>query len=577
MSAIQQIKKPKIKVESTALVEKADYYGQGGGSGVSTSVFRGSGFEGAERRNRETVDWDPSYQSPDQNINIVKPTADARSRDMSQNDGYASGAVNTLKDNIVGSNYRLNAKPVWEMIPGATAAWAEEFQQVTEQRFGLLAESNSCYFDASRRNPFTELIRLAVGMYALSGEVLATVEWMKKRDPSLPIGTAVQMISLDRLSNPDDQMDNRNLRRGVNMDDFGAPISYWIRRGYPTEPYNDNLSFLWKEVPAKMKAPWNRKQVIHIAEQRLPDQTRGISDMVAALKQMRMCKQFQEVTLQNAVINASYAASIESDLPPDVVFQMMGQDPAKAPGEHNWTDAIGGFMGALNSYMANANNIRVDGAKIPHLFPGTKLSMKPMGTPGGVGTGFEESLLRYTAAALGLSYEEFSKDFSKLNYSTLRGVMSNTGKRMASQKKMIADRFASEIYMLYVEEDIGAGNLPMPRGFTRADFYKPLMREAFCKADWIGASRGQIDELKETEAAILRIKSGLSTYEIEIGRLGSDFRDVFKQKAREQGLITDLKLSISLDASPRSLLTDNAASDSNAPVQSDANAASAGS
>ncbi|AKJ73889.1 portal protein [Salmonella phage 37] len=101
------------------------------------------------------------------------------------------------------------------------------------------------------------------------------------------------------------------------------------------------------------------------------------------------------------------------------------------------------------------------------------------------------------------------------------------------------------IYTLWLEEEVNAGNVPLPPGFTWRDFYDPMKRDALCNAEWIGASRGQIDEKKETEAAILRIKNGLSTYEAEIARLGGDFREVFKQRAREEGIIKELGLDFS--------------------------------
>src|SRR5690606_7179979 len=44
---------------------------------------------------------------------------------------------------------------------------------------------------------------------------------------------------------------------------------------------------------------------------------------------------------------------------------------------------------------------------------------------------------------------------------------------------------------------------------------------------------GQVDELKETQAAVLRIANNLSTEEIEVAKLGHDYRDVLKQRARE--------------------------------------------
>jgi len=158
-------------------------------SGPVEQVAFGGGLEGAEARSRETARWTPSMQSPDQIINGAKPLADARGRDMVQNDGYASGAANLHKDNIVGSQYRLNAKPNWRLL-GVDEAWAEEFQLAVESRFHTAGESEECWFDAARKNTFTGMIRLAVGGFVLTGEVLATAEWIKN-EPRRPFKTVI--------------------------------------------------------------------------------------------------------------------------------------------------------------------------------------------------------------------------------------------------------------------------------------------------------------------------------------------------------------------------------------------------
>ena len=45
------------------------------------------------------------------------------------------------------------------------------------------------------------------------------------------------------------------------------------------------------------------------------------------------------------------------------------------------------------------------------------------GKGGPLGQEFEQSLLRYIAAALGVSYEQLSKDYSQTNYSSARAAM----------------------------------------------------------------------------------------------------------------------------------------------------------
>jgi len=500
----------------------------------------GGGLEGAERTSRETVSWRPVFGSPDQSINPVKREADARSRDMVLNDGYSAGAVALHKDSIVGSQYRLNAKPDYRVL-GADAEWAEEFAVAAESRFNLAAENESCWFDAAGQLTFTGMVRLVTGAFVYTGEILATAEWIKD---GRPFNTAIQLVSPDRLSNPDGVSDDRLLRGGVRKNPRGKPIGYYIRQGHPEEWY-DNRQNSWAYIPA-MK-PWGRRQVIHVIDPQQIDQTRGVADMVAALKHARMTKKFSEVTLQNAVINASFAAAIESELPsPEVVAAMGG-------GKEGYQDAIANYLTMLEGYLGAADNVHIDGAKIPHFFPGTKLNLKPMGTPGGVGSDFEASLLRRQAAVLGVSYEELSRDLSRTNYSGWKAGASITGRAMGARKKLVADRFAQNVYELWVEEEIAAGNLPLPAGRNRTDFYRDngMAKAAYTRATFVGSGIGQIDELKETQAAMLRVKAGLSTYEIECAKLGRDYREVFEQLAREQKLIGALGIPVNLDATAK--------------------------
>src|SRR3546814_12224766 len=47
---------------------------------------------------------------------------------------------------------------------------------------------------------------------------------------------------------------------------------------------------------------------------------------------------------------------------------------------------------------------------------------------------------------------------------------------------------------------------------------------------------------------MLRIKSGLSTYEKEASKLGEDWRELAAQRAKEEKVFADLNLPFSLDA-----------------------------
>jgi len=508
--------------------------------GTKTEMAVGGAYEGASRTSQDIALWSPPVRSADADINPNKQLLDSRSRDRMANDGYVANAVHTHQDSIVGGQYMLNCKPALDILqainPAFDEVWMDEFQRVVESRYTLYGESTEAWLDASRNDTFTGLVRLAVGVETFSGEVLATAEWL--RDSGRPYNTAIQMVDIDRLSNPHDSFDTESMRRGIERNRYGAPIAYHIRTTHPGDWYlGQGNGFEWRRVMARK--PWGRRQVIHLHQKSRPDQSRGISDMVSVLKQMKMTSKFQDIALQSAVIQATYAATIESELPSEAVYAQMGQDSGQP-----WAEQ---YLASIAKYVGSSKNLHIDGAKIPHLYPGTKLNIRNATPHEGVGDNFEQSMLRHIASALGLSYEEFSRDFSQTNYSSGKMAINGTNKRMQAKKKMVADRFANMVYQLWFEEALNKGDIPMPAGVGPEFFYEGQNKEALTQASWIGANKGQIDELKETQAAIMRIKSGLSTYEDECSKLGRDYRDIMRQRARENRMVGEFGLDYNLD------------------------------
>ena len=494
------------------------------------------GLEAANRVSREMATWDANPLPLDALLRFDKDTIDDRARDVTLNDGYAAGVVAIHKDNIVGNQFRLNSQPDADVLGVDDDAWLQEFQLQVEARFNNTADSTRHWLDASGMNDFTSLIRQAIGMFLVHGEVLAVAEWID--NAKRPYATAIQMISPKRLSNPYNLADDEHFQNGVERDVYGRALAYHIREAHPFDFRQPEKNYRWKRVEAE--TAWGRQQVIHIIEQLLPDQTRGISEMVSVLKQMRMTRRFQDVELQQAVLQATYAASIESDLPPQLIAEIMGANP-NAP---SFGEAAKSMLSSILHHRAT-NNLQLDGARIPVLHPNTKLNLQQLGQPSGVGSSYEQSLLRHVAAGLGVSYEQFSRDYTQTNYSSARASMNETFKFMQSRKKMVADRFATAIYRLWLEEQINLGNIPLPKGKGKMWIYKnPEIFDALAKCSWIGAARGQIDEMKETQASILKVKFGLATMEMEAAKYGLDWREVLKQRKREQDFVKELGIEL---------------------------------
>lgn len=492
-------------------------------------------FEAADRYDQALALWSPPIRSADADLLPEKELLDARSRDMVRNDAYVQGGANLHKDNIVGSQYLLNSRPATAVLFGKQDdVWEEEFQAEVEEKFDLWAESPDNWVDAARRNTFTEMVRLATGITVFSGEFLASVEFIK--DDGSPFKTAIQMIDLDRLSTAPLSYLDQNVRQGIRMNSRGAPIAYQIRTQHPNDlTWKMGLPD-WKEVP--VRKPWGRLQMIHIYEQIRVDQSRGVAEMVTALKEMRMAHKLRDVNLQHHVTQALYAATITSDLPTDAVMAALGQTSNSEQVAEGLARYANGYLSNIAQYVGEAKGLRVDGVRIPHLYPGTKLDLTSPGKGGPIGTDFEQSILRYIAAAIGVSYEELSKDYSNTSYSSARASMTQTWKFMQSRKKFVADKFASIVYRLWLEEAINNNMIvSFPKSKAPLLYSNNVLNlnfQAISRADWVGASRGQIDELKETQAAVLRINNGLSTAEDELARLGRDWRKVYRQLKREQ-------------------------------------------
>lgn len=516
-------------------------------------------FEAADRYDHSLRLWNAPLQSADLDILPDKEMLDGRVRDLGRNDALIHGAANFHKDTIVGSIYMLNALPASRVLFGKQDdVWEGEFEAEVEELFTLSAESPDNWFDASRINTFTESVRLATGVVFAAGEELETVEWIREADR--PFKTAFQMIDVDRLSNPMDKRWDSSIRGGIRKDQYGRPISYYIRSRHPADFYLGLLDIpTWKEVAARK--PWGRPQVIHIFEQQRPDQTRGISDIVAAIKESKMGHKLRDLNLQAIAAKSAYAATITSDLPTESVFasilgggQLSSEAIAKAV-----TQFATGYLSSINEFASSAKNLHIDGAKIPHLYPGTKLEFMSPGTDGPMGSDLERSLGRYLSVAAGISYEEFMHDFTGTNYSAIKAAISKTERSMRVKKKMVADRNATMKYRLWLEEMLNARRISsVSREMANPGWlYENQRLDAISRCEWIGAYRGQIDELKETQAAMLRINGGLSSFKIECAKLGLDWRKVYAQIAQETALRKKLGI---LDQNPDTQKMLNAAS-----------------
>ena len=478
----------------------------GFGYGYGRYGYRDTPYTGASWIRKQLSNWLPIRAAADAELLSDMGTLVARSRDLDRNTGIAAGAFQTTLDNVIGTSLRLSAWPDYRAL-GKNANWAENWGRSVESLWKSWADSAAC--DVANKLNFTGLTTLVYRSVLQNGEALALPLWMDRPQLS-QFKTCVQLIDPDRLSNPGNMTPTLCLRGGVEMDTYGRPLAYHIRKisTWPAMffPAIGGIAGEWECIPAE--TDWGRKRVIHVYQPDRIDQTRGKPLLTPVIEQFRMLDSYQRAELQSAIVNALVAGIIETPLDPGTLSEMMGGDP--------------------NAYLAAKNEYRVqlEGGTFIPLYPGDKMTPFVPSRPAPQFAQFSEFVMRQIGVSMGLPYEQIMKDYSKTNYSSARAALLESWRYFTTRRAWVASAWAQPVYELWFEEAVNAGLIDAP------DFYD--LRSFYCRAKWIGPGRGWIDPVKEAEAAQVRMATGISTLEAECAEQGMDYNDVIDQRSIEK-------------------------------------------
>lgn len=340
----------------------------------------------ASRSIRELASWQPQTGSPDQDLIPELSTLVARSRDLVRNHGIASGAVQTLVDNVVGTGLRLAAVPDYKAL-NKDKIWADEWARSVESHWRSWAESAEC--DAARMLTFAGLTTQVFRSLIVNGEALALPLWLDDR----AFNTTLQLIEPDRLSSPEDKPNSKYLRGGIEIDDYGAPLAYWIRKTHPGDIFSLAEDNNWERVPARTE--FGRLRVLHIHDKERTGQNRGKPLMASIMPLFKMLDHYENSELQAAIVNAMIAAFIETPLDGESISEMFG--------------------GSVDNYISARNEwkIKLQGGAIIPVFPGDKVAPFTPSRPNSAYGNFVENILRHIGTGLNLPFELLMKDFPR--------------------------------------------------------------------------------------------------------------------------------------------------------------------
>ena len=473
-------------------------------------LIQNTAYQGASYRDSDLSSWQPQLGSADADLNNELATLVSRSRDLVRNNGVASGAVQTLVDNVVGTGLRLSALPDYKAL-GFDKVWADDWSRHVEAHWRSWADSTAC--DAANSLTFSGLTAQVFRGCVINGEALALPLWLPQQGQ---FATRLQLVEADCLSTPPHRLDEEHLRHGIEIDRFGAPKAYWLCRKHPGDFFLGLSENDWQRIPAVTR--FGRLRVLHVHDQERTGQRRGKPLLASIMSLFKTLDKYTEAELQASTVNAMIAAFIETPLDAESIAEVFG--------------------GSTENYMASRNAWQVklkSGAVLP-MFPGDKVAPFTPGRPNTAYPNFVENVLRHIGTGLNLPFELLMKDFSKTNYSSARAALMEAWRYFMGRRQWLATYWARPVYELWLEEAINKQLIKAP------NFYQN--KALWTRSKWIGPGRGWIDPVKEAQASKIRLQTGLSTLEEECAMQGLDWEEVLEQRAREQAKCHDLGLAV---------------------------------
>lgn len=481
-------------------------------------------YEASRVDTPEMGSWYPWIRSPDSEINYWRDRMVARARDLARNDGWASGGITRILDNTVGAHLRLSSKPDWQYLrlfsKKFDAVWADEFRKAVEALWRVYSEDLGHWNDVTRQLTTSQQMRLALRHKLIDGEDLIVNHWFPDRvgRGAAQYATAFLVVDPDRLSNPYQMVDTKYLRGGVEIDDDGVPLAYHIRKAHQNDTYNAPESMEWERIEREDDDGWRR--VIHDFERDRAGQNRGIGIFTPVLSHAKMLARYYGIELQAATVATIFGTYVTSPFDPKMVESAMDSDGEEL-----------GFYQDLRADWSKERPAMLNGVRVPTLAPGEEIKQVAAAHPHSGFGEFAHEMLRSIAAALGVSAEQITQDWSKTNYSSARAALLESWKTLNRRSTEFKIGTATPMFATWLQEVMERGDLRSVLPSGAPEFIEAST--AYARCGWLGVARGWVDPVKERQGAALGMDIGLSTLRDEAAEQGRDWEEVIAQRAIE--------------------------------------------
>lgn len=463
-------------------------------------------------------EWDPYPGDPNSDHLPGAASLRGRSRDLARNAPIATGALNTAVTSTVGTGLRLQSQIDADVL-GLEAEDAEAWQRQAERIWKVTKDRLDLEGELSQAATQNLVFRSALE----SGDVLVIRRYRPM--PGDLIGTKVQLVEADRVSNPLWAQDTDRQVAGVALDEDGRVVTYHVSDRHPGDFWTRH-STEWSAVPAWGANGMRLAKLL--MDKRRPGQRRGVPYLAPVIEPLKQLERYTHAELMATVVASLFTVFVkteggaESGLP-------------SAPPE----DIEGGTGPTTTGDVFLHPGAMVD------LSPGEDISIADPSRPNAAFDPFVTAVLRQIGVALEIPYEVLVKHFQS-SYSAARAALLEAWRFFRGRRAWLSTEFCQLEYEWVISEAVARGFLAAP-GF----FEDPILRAAWLGSTWIGDPQGHVNPAQEAQAAKVRVDEGFSTIAIEAAQAtGEDWELIHRQRAKEQRMRREDGLSSGSAAAP---------------------------
>lgn len=453
-------------------------------------------FNGASTSRLYRDFYNPNV-SPDFEGRGVRRLMRARARQLVNDNSYANGFVNELKNNVVGpKGIRLKAK---------ITTLADEFHKKTNDAIEAAWDDWGLPENASvdGHDSWLDLQRLILGTIAVDGECFVR----RRMYYDNPHGYSLQIIDADQVDDFYTRLPTpgqNEIRGGVELDQDLRPVAYHVW----TRQLSDGGERLRQRVPAS--------EIKHLFIRYRANQTRGITWFAPVLTSIKMHDGYTEAELVAARTGAAKMGFIVTKNP-----EMGGPDfDENDPTDQRMMEASPGMLEELG--------------------PGQEVQMFDPNHPSVAFKDFTMVILRGVARGLGISYHALTGDLTGANYSSLRAGLLPERDHWRSLQEWLSVQLHRRVYNDWVSMALLTGALSVDSRIAND----------FKSVAWKARGFPWIDPLKDMQSRILGIQHGIDSRHQAMDDEGGDLEDTMDDLQLEQEMAEERGIDITPVAPP---------------------------